>query len=122
MAGELNAAMLASRNVRQRGDIWRAGFHVAWVTAVAIYGLGLFNAWSLKTVWANIRLAAPLNGFLCALIPLGVLPVLESFFSRVTPITLLEVGDFNRPLLRRLMMEAPGTYHHTLLVAAMASW
>ena len=114
------AAMLASKSVRQRGDIWRAGFHVAWVTAVAIYGLGLFNAWSFKTVWAQLRWAAPLNGFLCAVIPLGLLPVLESFFSRVTPITLLEVGDFNRPLLRRLMMEAPGTYHHTLLVAAMA--
>jgi putative nucleotidyltransferase with HDIG domain len=54
------------------------------------------------------------------LIPLALLPILESFFSRITPITLLELGDFNRPLLRRLMIEAPGTYHHTLLVAALA--
>lgn len=114
------AAMLASKNIRHRSDIWRAGFHVAWVTAVAIYGLGLYHGWPWKTVWEQLRWAAPLNGFLCAVIPLGLLPVLESFFSRVTPITLLEVGDFNRPLLRRLMVEAPGTYHHTLLVAAMA--
>jgi putative nucleotidyltransferase with HDIG domain len=114
------AAMLAARSIRTRGDIWRAGFHVAWVTAAAIYGLGLFNGWSIKLIWGLMRQAAPLNGFLCAVIPLGILPVFESFFSRVTPITLLEVGDFNQPLLRRLMVEAPGTYHHTLLVAAMA--
>ena len=114
------AAMLVAQKVRQRGDIWRAGFHVAWVTAVAIYGLGLFNGWTLSFTWSHLRWAAPLNGFLCAVIPLGLLPVLESFFSRVTAITLLEVGDFNQPLLRRLMLEAPGTYHHTLLVAAMA--
>src|SRR5207253_10075488 len=38
----------------------------------------------------------------------------------VTPMTLLEVGEFNRPMLRRLMVEAHGTYHRTLLVSAMA--
>jgi putative nucleotidyltransferase with HDIG domain len=114
------AAMLASQTVRHRGDISRAGFHVMWVTAVTIWGLGLFNGWSFKMIWLQMQWAAPLNGLLCAVIPLGLLPILESFFSRVTPITLLEVGDFNRPLLRRLMVEAPGTYHHTLLVAAMA--
>jgi len=48
-----------------------------------------------------------INGALCVIISLALLPILESFFSRVTPITLLEVGDFNRPLLRRLMIEAP---------------
>src|SRR5882672_6138443 len=93
------AAMLASQRVRTRGDIWRAGFHVIWVTALTIYGLGLFNGWTLKMTWMHLRWAAPINGFLCALIPLGLLPILESFFSRITPITLLEVGDFNQPLL-----------------------
>jgi len=65
-------------------------------------------------LWAGV------NGALCVIVSLALLPVLESFFSRITPITLLEVGDFNRALLRRLMIEAPGTYHHTLLVSALA--
>jgi len=113
------AAMLASRNVRHRSDIVRAGFHVAWVTVVCLYGLSLFHLWGTTQVlhrlfWGGV------NGALCVLLTLALLPVLESFFSRITPITLLEVGDFNRPLLRRLMMEAPGTYHHTLLVSALA--
>ncbi len=113
------AAMLASRNARHRSDLIRAGFHVVWVTGLCLYSLSLFHEWSkIETLH---RLAwAGANGALCVIIPLALLPLLESFFSRVTPITLLEVGDFNRPLLRRLMMEAPGTYHHTLLVAALA--
>ncbi len=113
------AAMLASRNVRHRSDLFRAGFHVVWVTCLCLYSLSLFHLWT-KTETLHRMGWAGVNGALCILIPLALLPVLESFFSRVTPITLLEVGDFNRPLLRRLMMEAPGTYHHTLLVAALA--
>ena len=113
------AAMLASRNVRHRSDIVRAGFHVTWVTAVCLYGLSLFHLWGTPQVLHGIFWGG-VNGALCVLLALALLPVLESFFSRITPITLLEVGDFNRPLLRRLMMEAPGTYHHTLLVSALA--
>jgi len=113
------AAMLASKNVRHRSDMVRAGFHIVWVTALCLYGLSLFHVWTHmmtlhRMAWAGI------NGALCVIVSLALLPVLESFFSRITPITLLEVGDFNRPLLRRLMMEAPGTYHHTLLVSALA--
>jgi cyclic-di-AMP phosphodiesterase PgpH len=114
-----NAAMLAAQKVRHRGDITRAGFHVAWVTFLTVYGLHLleygFRRPSLLDAgWSLV------NGTLCALIPLALLPIFESFFSRITPITLLEVGDFNRPLLRRMMLEAPGTYHHTLMVSALA--
>lgn len=114
-----SAAMLAAQRVRHRGDITRAGFHVAWVSVLVIYGLGYFHGWPHKTLLFQCRWGL-LNGILCALIPLALLPILESFFSRITPITLLEIGDFNRPLLRRLMLEAPGTYHHTLLVAALS--
>ncbi|MFA5975499.1 MAG: HDIG domain-containing metalloprotein [Elusimicrobiota bacterium] len=113
------AAMLAAYRVRTRGDITRAGFHVAWVTFLTMYGLDLFRGVGHSLVLKDLQWGL-VNGFFCAAIPLGLLPVLESFFSRITPITLLEVGDFNRPLLRRLMLEAPGTYHHTLLVAALA--
>ena len=51
---------------------------------------------------------------------LGLLPVLESLFKRTTDITLLELTDYNHPLLRRMQLEAPGTYHHSLVVAQLA--
>lgn len=113
------AGMLSARNVRHRGDLVMAGFHVIWVTGLCLYGLSLFHGWGMKLFLTRLAWAG-VNGVLCSALVLVLLPVLESFFSRITPITLLEVGDFNRPLLRRLMMEAPGTYHHTLLVAALA--
>lgn len=113
------AGMLAAQRVRTRGDITRAGFHVAWATFLAMYGLDLFYGRGHAFLLKDLRWAA-VNGFFSAVIPLGLLPILESFFSRITAITLLEVGDFNRPLLRRMMIEAPGTYHHTLLVSALA--
>jgi putative nucleotidyltransferase with HDIG domain len=50
----------------------------------------------------------------------GVLPVLEFLFNVVTNISLLELADFNHPLLKRLVLEAPGTYHHSLLVGNLA--
>jgi putative nucleotidyltransferase with HDIG domain len=46
--------------------------------------------------------------------------VLESLFKRTTDITLLELTDFNHPLLRRMQLEAPGTYHHSLVVAQLS--
>jgi putative nucleotidyltransferase with HDIG domain len=113
------AAMMASRHVRHRSDIVRAGVHVVWVTVVCLYGLALFHLQGTPPM-LQLLFWGGVNGALCVLLTLALLPFLESFFSRITPITLLEVGDFNRPLLRRLMIEAPGTYHHTLLVSALA--
>jgi putative nucleotidyltransferase with HDIG domain len=51
---------------------------------------------------------------------LGSLTVLEGLFKRTTDITLLELTDFNHPMLRLMQMEAPGTYHHSLVVAQLA--
>src|SRR5665213_4011292 len=45
---------------------------------------------------------------------------LEALFKRTTDITLLELTDFNHPLLRRMQLEAPGTYHHSLVVAQLS--
>jgi len=49
-----------------------------------------------------------------------MLPLFESIFNITSDIRLLELGDFNQPMLKKLMTEAPGTYHHSLMVAALA--
>jgi hypothetical protein len=54
------------------------------------------------------------------MILIGVLPVFEFLFNVVTNISLLELADFNHPLLHRLMLEAPGTYHHSLIVGNLS--
>ena len=61
-----------------------------------------------------------LNGILSGIIALGTLPILESTFGIITPYGLAELADHNQPLLKRLQFEAPGTYHHSLMVSNLA--
>ncbi|MGH7751551.1 MAG: HDIG domain-containing metalloprotein, partial [Gemmatimonadales bacterium] len=60
------------------------------------------------------------NGVVVGIFAIGVLPYLENLFGLVTPIKLLELSNPGHPLLRRLQMEAPGTYHHSVIVANLA--
>jgi len=59
------------------------------------------------------------NGLLSSIIVLGASPLLENSFQIITPYGLAELGDHNQPLLKRLQMEAPGTYHHSLMVSTL---
>ena len=61
-----------------------------------------------------------LNGIFSGIIALGVLPILENSFGIITPYGLAELADHNQPLLKRLQFEAPGTYHHSLMVSNLA--
>ena len=61
-----------------------------------------------------------LSGVLASIVAIGALPYLESVFKITSPIRLLELSNPNHPLLRRLMLEAPGTYHHSILVGNLA--
>jgi len=64
--------------------------------------------------------ACIISGFLSAIIVLLILPLFESLFRVTTDIALLELSDLGHPLLQRLAIEAPGTYHHSLVVANLA--
>jgi cyclic-di-AMP phosphodiesterase PgpH len=59
------------------------------------------------------------SGLLGAIIAIGVAPLLEMAFHYTTDITLLELANLDRPILRRLMLEAPGTYHHSVIVGSL---
>ena len=65
-------------------------------------------------------LALLVNGMVSVILVLGLLPLFESVFNIITPFKLLELASPNRPLLKRLLMEAPGTYHHSLMVGNLA--
>ncbi len=59
------------------------------------------------------------NCIISSIVALGVSPLFESTFQIVTPYGLAELGDHNQPLLKRLQIEAPGTYHHSLMVSTL---
>lgn len=60
-----------------------------------------------------------INGLTCSIVALGITPIFEGSFHIITPYGLAELGDHNQPLLKRLQIEAPGTYHHSLMVSSL---
>jgi putative nucleotidyltransferase with HDIG domain len=60
------------------------------------------------------------SGILSGILTFGALPYLESLFKLVTPFTLLELANHDQPLLKRMQFEAPGTFHHSLMVATLS--
>ncbi len=112
-------AIYVSRNLRKRGRVVTAGFFAG--LSIAIFTL-LFNKvdglpWSTIIYQMTGGLA---TGLIEGVVVVGVLPILEGLFRRTTDITLLELSDYNHPILRRMQMEAPGTWHHSLMVANLA--
>jgi len=87
--------------------------------ALCILLLVLADRLPLFTVGKQM-LAGILTALASGILVVGLLPVLEHLFKRTTDITLLELTDFNHPLLRLMQLEAPGTYHHSLVVAQLA--
>ncbi len=60
------------------------------------------------------------SGLVSGILTIGWLPLLETLFGLITPYTLMELGNHDQPLLKRMQFEAPGTFHHSLMVATLA--
>ncbi|MBI2974223.1 MAG: HDIG domain-containing protein [Deltaproteobacteria bacterium] len=109
----------------KRSSILRAGLSTAAVNIFAALGIQLVNATSLaepltflNIVWCV--LFAIIGGLSCAVIVTLVTPFIEALFGYTTDIKLLELANLNHPLLRELVIRAPGTYHHSHLVGILA--
>ena len=108
-----------SVNIRKRSELVRAGVFAGLAAALAGAAIGLLTGYSLALIGQQ-AVVALFIGVLSGIAAIGLLPVLEHLFKVTTEITLLELTDFNHPLLRRMQMEAPGTYHHSLMVANLS--
>lgn len=112
-------AAFFTANATQRRKISMTGFALGCLNALVIILVGLMEKKSLETLLNDGGLAF-VNGLLSIILAIGLLPFLETTFNVVTPLKLLELADPNHPLLKRLLMEAPGTYHHSLMVGNLA--
>ena len=113
------AAALAVRAVRRRSQTWVFIAIIAVAYALAILTMALVRGTDGTTILYALG-AAIGNTVLSAIVAMGFLPVYEWFSGITTDQTLLEWADPHRPLLKRLSMEAPGTYAHTINVANLA--
>lgn len=81
--------------------------------------MGYCNELPMAIVWRQSLLAIG-SGVMTSFVAIGVLPLFELIFNRYSNITLLDYTDFNNPLLRKMQIEAPGTYHHSVMVSYLA--
>ena len=107
------------KKISQRNDILYSTVYVAAAVAVVILSSGILLYNNIKQILLDVILAV-FGAFISGILAMGLLPFLESSFSLVTNMKLLELSNPNNPLLKRLLMEAPGTYHHSVMVANLA--
>ncbi len=125
---------LVSGRVHKREQILRAGFVASAIAFASVYLLvgldvsttadsvslrGLKGDFSLSSFAVELAVTVGVNFVLAALIG-GMMPALERLFNISTPITWLEWADMNHPLLKKLQIVAPGTFHHSLLVQRLS--
>lgn len=112
-------AVRISRNAKKRATLVRAGFYSGLAMAVTAVCIGYYA----ETSWLQICLntiSALLIGLFYGIVSAGLLGLFEGVFRTRTDITFIELADFNHPLLRKLQLVAPGTFHHCVMVSNYA--
>ncbi len=102
-----------------RSTIVYAGICIGLTSVMLILSFGLLHQIDLKGLLIG-SIYGLVGGVLSAVLTIGILPFLEATFDILTPIKLLELSNPNQPLLRRLLIEAPGTYYHSILVGNLS--
>jgi putative nucleotidyltransferase with HDIG domain len=104
------------RHCKDRGTIYIAGLKVSVVNVAMAVSFQIFNdnLFTMQTLYCALFALA--GGIINAAIVTGTIPVIEALFHYTTDIKLLELANLNSPVLRELMVRAPGTYHHSVLV------
>ncbi|MCL2854223.1 MAG: HDIG domain-containing protein [Defluviitaleaceae bacterium] len=113
------AAMIAQRIVVRRNMLLAAGVFIL-VNAITVFANYFLFAGGFGEYSLNAALFAMIGGVMTITLAYGSLPLWEGLFGVVTQNTLLELTDPNNALLRRLLIETPGTYHHALVVANLS--
>lgn len=106
-------------NSYQRYNIFLTGLIVSATNLLTILAFGLIIDTEVILLLNKVMYGV-LNGIFSAILTIGSLPLWESVFGIVTPLKLLELCNPNHPLLKRLLLEAPGTYHHSIIVGNLS--
>ena len=116
------SSILAStllKRMQQRNELLYTTVYIAIVSAIITVTTGMLISSDFMDVFIKSGISF-IGSILSGVFAMGILPFLESTFNEVTVLKLLELSNPNSPLLKKLLMEAPGTYHHSILVANLA--
>jgi cyclic-di-AMP phosphodiesterase PgpH len=109
------AAVMGFARMRARSHFYTVFAFVSAAYVAGIFAVDLGSQPKLSEMYASVLWAAG-NGLFSSLAAMFLLPIFEAAFKITTRFTLLELTDLNKPILKRLNMEAPGTYHHAMLL------
>ena len=112
-------ALFAVRETEKRSDLLRSSIYIVIaneliLTAVALLKELPLRQFSILLIWGAG------NGIVSMVLTLGITPFFEVLFNIPTNFRLLELSDLNTPIMKKMQIEAPGTYHHSINVANMA--
>ncbi|XZF74778.1 HD family phosphohydrolase [Bacillus sp. AL-1R] len=115
------AVLFLNEVKNKRSMILHAGLLISLVNIATLFSLILIRNGQYSSVEIGIYLLMGLtSGVLSSVITMGILPFVEDSFGMVSSFKLVELGSPNHPLLRKILLEAPGTYHHSIMVANLA--
>ena len=115
----LTSSLVGAHGVRyckERSTLYRAGLWVALANAGLLIGIHFMAGRSLEVQLVYKLCMGLFGGLFSAMIVNGIIPLIESGFKYTTDVKLLELANMNSPVLRELMVQAPGTYHHSIVV------
>lgn len=112
-------AIYRADKLTNRSDIVKLGVFTGMFQGIMSLSYGLINQLAFPILIIMIIFSV-FSGILTGMIALGILPYLENSFDILTDIKLLELSDFSHTLLKQLLVTAPGTFHHSIMVGALA--
>ncbi len=120
LLGLISMITISRIRYSRRFDLIKAGFVISLSGLIIVFSIYMLEKCLIDV--SNVLIVKNsafilLNGIISSMIVLGTLPLFESVFQIITPYGLAELADHNQPLLKRLQIEAPGTYHHSLMVS-----
>ncbi len=116
----LSVVSMSQIRYAERVDVIKNGFNIGIAGLIIVFSIYVLEKCLIEV--ENVLIVKNclfilLNGIFSAIIASGLLPLIESMFKIITPYGLAELGDHNQKLLKRLQIDAPGTYHHSLMVS-----
>jgi putative nucleotidyltransferase with HDIG domain len=109
------AGVIGIEKMRARSHVYSIFLHVSLAYVAGVFAFELGRASSLREI-ATQAMWGVANGMFSSAAVMFLLPIFEHVFNRTSRFTLLELTDLNKPILKRLNMEAHGTYHHSMLI------
>ena len=113
------AGSIIVSKTHHRSVVIYAGLAISFMNMISIVSFGMINNVETKILIYDISYGI-IGGIFTSVLTIGLLPFFESVFDIITPIKLLELSNPNHSLLKRLLIEAPGTYYHSILVGNLS--